>query len=242
MSKMALGYGSEFHLLRFMGRHRQELESNLLYAIKGTTEVIDTTFDWLDFDYTDIAKVITGDKELLGLSFLKRYNIDWQKIHNEFKEEGSFINYQSWDAVFKYEETFYFVEAKAHVDELRNTSCKAKKRKEILNFMAKYLEPYGAIIDESWLNSYYQFANRLATIAFLNKHGIKAKLVYIFFINGFLNNSERRASKRSIDESKKEFEKAIYEEKQELGLLDVDLTQILINPIFIDASTKNTLR
>ena len=73
MAQMGLGYGSEFHLLRFMGRHRHELERIIIDALQEKQQTInDKNFDWLDFEYSDVDKVITGDRELCGLSFLEK--------------------------------------------------------------------------------------------------------------------------------------------------------------------------
>ena len=47
MSKMRLGYGSEFHLLRFMGRHREVLNSAVAKALKVPTNSI----AWVDFGF-----------------------------------------------------------------------------------------------------------------------------------------------------------------------------------------------
>ena len=70
---MGLGYGSEFQLLRFMGRHRHELERTIIDALQEKQQTInDKNFDWLDFEYSDVNKVITGDRELYGLSFLEK--------------------------------------------------------------------------------------------------------------------------------------------------------------------------
>lgn len=67
MAQIGYGYGSEFHLLRFLGHHRNELESVIVKAAKSKSK----DFFWLDFDYADRNKVISGDAEMVGLSFLK---------------------------------------------------------------------------------------------------------------------------------------------------------------------------
>jgi len=62
MGQMALGYGSEFHLLRWLGRHRKEFDKRVNLLL-GTDKIY-----WLDFDF-DSEKTIP-DKEIIGLNFL----------------------------------------------------------------------------------------------------------------------------------------------------------------------------
>jgi hypothetical protein len=47
MGKMGYGYGSECHLLRWMGRHRKAFDVAVLSAIKREGSKI----DWLDFNF-----------------------------------------------------------------------------------------------------------------------------------------------------------------------------------------------
>ena len=183
---MGLGYGSEFQLLRFMGRHRHELERTIIDALQEKQQTInDKNFDWLDFEYSDVNKVITGDRELYGLSFLEK-KIDkglYDKITSALQKAGSFINnWQHWDAVFVLDDCFYFVEAKAYPGELYSTNDHGgSSKKEILNFMRENMQPYDIEVDENWLDSYYQFANRISMMAFLNQNGLNAKAIYIYF-------------------------------------------------------------
>ena len=148
MAQMGLGYGSEFQLLRFMGRHRHELERTIIDALQEKQQTInDKNFDWLDFEYSDVNKVITGDRELCGLSFLEK-KIDkglYDKITSALQKAGSFIsNWQHWDAVFVLDDCFYFVEAKAYIGELSSTNAHGGGcKKEILNFMRENMQPYG---------------------------------------------------------------------------------------------------
>lgn len=62
MGQMAIGNGSEFHLLRWLGRHRNEFDERI------KQELHTDNISWLDFDF-DKEKTIT-DKELTGISFL----------------------------------------------------------------------------------------------------------------------------------------------------------------------------
>ena len=216
MAQMGLGYGSEFQLLRFMGRHRHELERTIIDALQEKQQTInDKNFDWLDFEYSDVNKVITGDRELYGLSFLEK-KIDkglYDKITSALQKAGSFIsNWQHWDAVFVLDDCFYFVEAKAYPGELYSTNDHGgSSKKEILNFMRENMKPYGIEVDKNWLDSYYQFANRISMMAFLNQNGLNAKAIYIYFENGYNKRqfigkeiktvSDKGAGKMEFDEA-----------------------------------------
>ena len=80
-------------------------------------------------------------------------------------------------------EEWLLVEAKAHIDEL-NTNCGAKAEKSLYT-ITRALAETGKSLNitnpESWLNGYYQYANRLAVLHFLNKHNVPARLLFIYF-------------------------------------------------------------
>lgn len=65
MAKLGYGYGSEFQLLRFMGRHRQLLEAEIRTQIHDDGE-----FCWLDFGFNTSEEDFIGDEERSGLDFL----------------------------------------------------------------------------------------------------------------------------------------------------------------------------
>jgi len=63
MAKIGYGYGSEWHLLRYLGYHRnylnQEIDNQLgLQVIK-----------WLDFNFSGLTQRFKLDDEHKGLSF-----------------------------------------------------------------------------------------------------------------------------------------------------------------------------
>ena len=75
MAQIGYGYGSEYQLLRFLGHHRRKLEEIIAEQIgRGT-------FEWEDFEFANPKKVISEDKELTGLEFLKRlYPTIYEKV------------------------------------------------------------------------------------------------------------------------------------------------------------------
>lgn len=243
---MGLGYGSEFQLLRFMGRHRHELERTIIDALQEKQQTInDKNFDWLDFEYSDVNKVITGDRELYGLSFLEK-KIDkglYDKITSALQKAGSFIsNWQHWDAVFVLDDCFYFVEAKAYPGELYSTNDHGgSSKKEILNFMRENMKPYGIEVDENWLDSYYQFANRISMMAFLNQNGLNAKAIYIYFENGYNKRQFIGKEIKTVSDKgagKMEFDEAIQKELSHLNIEKANLSELVVHT-YINATPKD---
>lgn len=180
---MGLGYGSEFQLMRFLGHHRDELYKMIHHAT-NTTEPI----EWLDYPYD--GNRISGDGELTGIKCFENRD-DYKDITKLWKEfwpqSGSSMN---WDGVFKIGETWYFVEAKANIEEAFQ-KCSASSEDSIKTIKLAFEET------KEWLGidngiewnktDCYQLANRLAFMCFCNKkcNNLKAKLLYISFINGY---------------------------------------------------------
>lgn len=186
MAEMALGYGSEFELLRFLGHHREELDA-LIHSSVGIFEPI----HWLDYPYDKERK--SGDGELIGIEcFQKLHN--YQEIQDNWKEfwpqSGNPMN---WDGVFIMDGIWFFVEAKANEREAFQ-QCRAKSpdsRRQIDRAMDFTKEWLGVDNPIKWRRTNcYQLANRLAFTAFCNKicH-IPARILYVGFLNGFRDYS-----------------------------------------------------
>lgn len=227
MANLGLGYGSEFQLLRFMGRHRKDLDKNIKEKLK-----ISGNIDWLDFDYCSNNDDTVGDSELIGTEFLKDF-LD-EDSYNKIQEKvGSFKwrfnSWQNWDAIFIADGILYFVEAKAHKDEFKsgNKTHGGTHSNEILNFMKTQFPE----ANENWLKDYYQYANRLSTVSFLNSLGIRSKLVYICFIDGY-DDKGKNICKNA---SQKDFEDKIEEEHLILGLAKDKLEEYEAPTVFVDA-------
>ena len=242
-SQIGYGYGSEWQLLRFMGRHRKELETKIREVIgaKGN-------FDWLDFEYKDRRSEITGDNELLKLDWINRNIIDatnLDSVKNEFKRSKLKIN---WDAIFIVDNTIFLVEAKAHKDEFES-DCRSKReesKRTISDFLKKYLDGK-ADITKDLLNKHYQFVNRLATASFLQKSlqedGINAKVLYICFENGFFKqnvgkNGRKYSTKDIKDALEKDFRKVIDDELKALNTTREKISNIYAGEVYIDAAPK----
>ena len=180
---MGLGYGSEFQLMRFLGHHRDELDK-LIHLATNTSEPI----EWLDYPYD--MKRISGDGELTGISCFEslinfdEISVQWKKF---WPQSGSSMN---WDGIFKIGDTWYFVEAKANTAEAYQ-KCSASSEKSLGKIRDAFSETkkwLGLVNDIDWIDTdCYQLANRLAFMCFCNHicEGIKAKLLYVSFLNGY---------------------------------------------------------
>ena len=206
MAEIGYGYGSEWHLMRFMARHRKCLER----AICEKLDDEESKFVWLDFDFANKTdSSITGDVEIKGLSFLQSDEIK-DHLSNELldKIKKEYIigweNTQSWDAIFLKGNTIFLVEAKAHRDELKsgNDIHGGKSHKEIKSFIGRQFSSLGINENDEWLKNYYQFANRLATTIFLKKHlndiNLDVKLLYICGIVNAIQDKLGNSCSRSL--------------------------------------------
>lgn len=176
MGKMGNGYGSEFHLLRYLGYHRHDLNRAVEKETGGRM------IEWLDFAFGGEGKF---DGEWKGLDFVPSAS-DVKSAWAKFWPQTG--NVPNWDAVGRLQSDagaeYLLVEAKAHVEELRS-SCSAKKEgglgriQEALEATTRANGFTGTV--EGWLNPYYQYANRLVHLHFLLQHNILARLVFIYF-------------------------------------------------------------
>lgn len=179
MAKMSNGYGSEFHLLRYLGYHRKELNRQVEEVMGGRV------IEWLDFCFGGEGKL---DCEWKGVDFVDAASGVKSAWLECWPQSG---NVPNWDAVGRFASDsgteYLLVEAKAHVEELQ-CSCTTKeaKNKGGLDKIKEALETtikangFAADVDR-WLRPYYQCANRLAHLHFLIEHGIPARLVFIYF-------------------------------------------------------------
>ena len=89
-----------------------------------------------------------------------------------------------WDALgYADSGRVFLIEAKAHGQEMAS-SCQAGKesRKLIAGALDSCKRAFDAKIESDWMNGYYQYANRLAHLHFLQSRGIDACLVFLYFV------------------------------------------------------------
>lgn len=182
MGKIGYGYGSEWHLLRFLGYHLAYL-SNKVLDITGGNNI-----SWLDFNFSKNGAYLNNDLELVGLEFITDSKVI-KKWRDFWPQTGSS---QNWDAVGKIDyvdhQEWLLVEAKAHLGEVQS-SCGAVSPTSIEKINTAFKKAintfcYGPTPIEKWLSPYYQYANRLAALNFLMKEcdpAVPAHLLFLYF-------------------------------------------------------------
>ena len=207
MGRMGHGYGSECHLLRFMGRHRHLLNCRVLAILRGDS------IDWLDFGFN--PKAPWPDTEIKGLGFLSNEN----PVHDAWRQywpHGRGIH--NWDAVaqvrFGTEEEWLLVEAKANIGELKS-DCGARAETslaQIGNAFDQTKTHLGVSKDRDWLRGYYQLCNRIAVLSFLLQHDIPARLLYIYFLG------DKGDSGRTCPQDESGWQEALRSQDAHVGL------------------------
>jgi hypothetical protein len=209
MAEMGNGYGSEFHLLRYLGRHRNLLNKKIL-SLLGYSNL---NIDWLDYKF-DFSKAVP-DRELIGIEFLNDQT-NFESLKESWKEHWPSINNaQNWDAICKIENEWILVEAKANKNEIFSNSQASGKSKEFISErFDKIKKKYGIVTDNDWNCKYYQKANRVLFLNYLLENGIKAKLLFIYFVNGYKKNGIQSGIK-----SKSEWLQLLKEQDDYLGIV-----------------------
>src|SRR5690349_2952904 len=113
MSRIGEGYGSEYHLLRYLGRHRETLNRKIRQAT-GADDIY-----WLDNSFDSSGRF--RDREWTGLDFLSNSSnvlAEWSRF---WPQRG---NPPNWDAIGKLiypgREEWLLVEGKANEKELKS--------------------------------------------------------------------------------------------------------------------------
>lgn len=212
MGKQGNVYGSQWHLLRYLGYHRNLLTRKVIRVTNGND------ISWLDFKFAKGDKPSYEDSELMGIEFIKvpQVKAKWKTF---WPQSG---RSQNWDAVGEIDygdhKEWLLVEAKAHKGELKGSPCKAdeKSRKIIATALEKVIPAFcdRPMPVETWLGDYYQYANRLAMLYFLMKEcdpPVHARLLFIYF----LGDDRLR---KECPKKKDDWKPAIREVEESLGI------------------------
>jgi hypothetical protein len=192
MGTIGYTYGSEWHLLRFLGYHRDALNRAVEESIPGST-----VLDWSGSGYETGPAAVDRepprflDREFEGLGFLPQPQRErlLPELGRFWPMSGSLPN---WDAVGRIkvggEEGWLLVEAKSHLGEIKS-SCGARPesegggRDQIGRAFRQTQEHLGISVGpEAWLGPFYQFCNRLAFLHFLTSRGIPTRLLFLYFL------------------------------------------------------------
>lgn len=228
MGKLGLGYGSEWHMLRFLGRHRQHLTEKVLAEIGGSA------LEWRDFQFTGSLDKSHGDGELKGLEFLTKDSKAHTAWASWWPTSG---NVQNWDAVARLTtngaEEWLLVEAKGNLEEL-TSSCGAKPAlagggRDLIELrMADTQAAMGVVgvAPSAWLVKDYQYANRLAMLHFLTTQSISARLLLIYFTGDVTQG-------RFCPANRGEWDVALKAQKARLGLTGSSTLESRIHELFL---------
>ncbi len=186
MAKLGYGYGSEFHLLRMLGRHRNSFDLKILTALGYT----DKKINWIDYKYD--SKQFIPDRELIGIEFLADLP-NFQQLKTSWsKHWPSPNNAQNWDAICKIDNEWILIEAKAHKDEMNSDSKASIKSKIFISDRLDTIKTkYGITSQNDWNKNYYQKANRILFLEYLMDNNIRAKLLFVYFVNGYRKGGEQ---------------------------------------------------
>ena len=222
MADIALGYGSEWQVLRFLGRHRAYLDRLILERVPGQR------LEWLDFRFDQNPKALTGDRELAALEFLRADDparVAWREV---WPTSG---NPQNWDAVALLDSrSWVLVEAKANLEEL-GSSCGAKgghSLQKIDTALCATRDRLGASPAADWKTPYYQYANRLVVLEHLLRHGHDVHLLNIYFCG------DKSGPGRTCPKDESGWVDVLARQQQSLGLPDHHDLSDRVHRLFVE--------
>ena len=242
MAQIGYGYGSEWQLLRMLGHHRayffQELKKQL--GLSSDSEI-----HWLDYGFDN--SMISGDKEYKQREFFEVIpEIFTPKVMAEFEKDdfGEILN-QNWDGIFWVGKTVYLVEAKAHTEEIKS-DCGAKSKSSISEIDRCFEDTRNSFNISStndWKKTYYQMANRIVFLYLLKKHNIEARLVNIYFVDGYEKKvvppvSDKLYIIQNKNASIEDWKKAIKKEEDYLGISNL-INDKKIFSVFVNCKGVN---
>lgn len=231
MSTIGYGYGSEWHLLRYLGYHRSALQQAIGQVIPGLQGI-----DWLDHPFDPANPFLS--REWKGLDFLP-LDMKARKGWPQFWPQMG--NVQNWDAVGKVvirgEPTWLLVEAKAHVGEI-TSSCGARAEGglgAITRALDETKQHMGIPPERDWLRGYYQMANRLAVLSYLNSCSVRARLLNIYFLGD-------RNPVGICPEQEKDWNSPLEQMYQHLGLHGQMPLMSLVHRLFLPVCPRGRVR
>ena len=229
MANIGYGYGSEWHLLRYLGRHRCLLNQKIERKTGGKV------IAWLDFPFNRRWNRCDPrdkpDAEWKGLDFLPNGSAARERYAEFWPQRG---NVPNWDAVGRLRtdagDEWLLVEAKAHVSEMKQATS-AKERGGLPKIRCALAETRAAVgirvNAEVWLSRYYQYCNRLATLHYLGKREVPARLIFIYFTG----DRERKSCVCPKDES--DWKQHINAMKERLGLRGSSVLETRVHEVFL---------
>ena len=228
MSKYSNGYGSEWQLLRLMGRYRKYFDSLIIESIRNKDIGLNNyELKWFDFIYKD-----NSDAEWLGSDLFA--NLKMTGVH------PNVLKSTNWDVLGEVDDYILLGEAKGRVTvefEKKSDSSKAGERsineyKTLIKEVLKYYSIDQNYLD-NWINSAYQLGNRIAMNYYLSKNNFKSLILYILFIDDWKNYGDGRNSVDSKEEWDESFNRMLkrlgFISSRQMKLLDERLVKVYPN-------------
>lgn len=170
MGRRGQGYGSEDHFICYRSNYpeRLDLYINPLLPVRYK--------DGLDWLYpTDETT-----EEPRDLSFMPLTDQQLRSWYEFWPKRGN----RSWDGIARCNDEWLLFEAKANAGELCSpgTGASAKSLRQITAALDEVKRYIGAPPEALWHHAYYQYANRIAALYFLNVVAkIPARLIFLHF-------------------------------------------------------------
>jgi hypothetical protein len=238
MAALSARYGSELHLLRMLGRHRNFFDGKILSATNAEG------VEWLDFPGGDVRvtekkRRPIWDQEWEQLNFLPKSD----RAREAWARSWPTHKGPHWDAIgrlrfFDNRFEWLLVEAKANLEELVS-DCGATSSSSLTLINDAIAETKKALqVGEhfDWLTGHYQYCNRLVALNVLNQNGSPARLAYVYFYGDV---GDKR---RSCPVSQSEWESLLRERDVRVGISCGHPLDKRIHHIFIDARLRGTER
>ena len=223
MAHMGYGYGSEFHLFRFLGRHRKYLDTRVKH-VTGAQAV-----DWLDCLFMPKPNPPSWDSEWQGLDFLLQGSTAREKWKEFWPRRG---NPPNWDAVGRIliedRWEWLLVEAKSHLNEVKS-NCTAKEsggRPKIRKALDQTKCALGIPTCADWLKGYYQHANRIVALNFMMENGEFGRLLFVYFCGD-------KFPDKVCPESEEEWSETLAKQDEHLGLSKGHALADRVHKIFV---------
>jgi hypothetical protein len=229
MAGLNPNYGSELHLLRMLGRHRDYFNRKVCEAT-GADSV-----EWRDFPSGEMRRDgrqnVLWDREWHQLQFLPGDDparIAWDAAWPSHRMG------HNWDAVgrlrFGSKWEWLLVEAKANVEELLS-ECKAEDPKSV-ELIRKTLTATKLALGTpetcDWMRPYYQFCNRLSALHVLNRAGTPGRLLYIYFCGDIGDQ------RRTCPASEEDWHEELAKQDRHVGFLPGPHLDGRVHKVFID--------
>jgi hypothetical protein len=225
MGEMGYGYGSECHVLRWMGRHRRRFNEHVSTKVGRPNELL----EWLDFRF-QLGR-LWPDAELRGMEFLED-RPEFINLWEQFWPQGAGI--QTWDAVgwsgTGTERELILVEAKARIGE-DMSDCKATHPDSVQQIAQAFRQTKDYLgVDETrdWMRRYYQVTNRIAALYFLQvRCHVPARLLFLYFYG------DLRGAGRNSPQTEELWSQALLAQNQHVGLPENHRLRDRIHTLFL---------